>query len=129
MRHPSARSASPELDALFFALADPTRRAIIVRLRRGEATVGQLAEPHQMSLPAVSKHLRLLESAGLLKRRVAGRQHFISVNPQPLRQAANWIERQRQFWEASLDRLATLVETPVDDHSTTSKKHPGATRS
>lgn len=78
----------------------------------GEATVGELAGPLHMSLPAVSKHLRVLEGAGLLNRRIEGRTHFISANPKPLKQAVDWIERHRQFWEGSLDRLAALVEEP-----------------
>ena len=101
------------LDLVFAALADATRRAIIEQLRRGETSVSELAAPHGMSLPAVSKHLRVLETAGLLTRRVDGRLHFLAVNPQPLAQAATWLERQRSFWEASFDRLASIVEAPV----------------
>lgn len=78
----------------------------------GEASVSELAGPLHMSLPAVSKHLRVLEGAGLLNRRIEGRTHFISANPKPLRQAVDWIEHHRQFWEGSLDRLAALVEEP-----------------
>lgn len=98
------------LDLVFAALSDATRRGLLSRLIEGEATVGTLAEPLQMSLPAVSKHLRVLEDAGLLKRRIEGRTHYISANPKPLREAVNWIERHRQMWESSFDRLAALVE-------------------
>ncbi|MHB1081907.1 MAG: ArsR/SmtB family transcription factor [Prosthecobacter sp.] len=98
------------LDLVFAALSDATRRGLLSRLIEGEATVGTLAEPLQMSLPAVSKHLRVLEDAGLLKRRIEGRTHYISANPKPLREAVNWIERHRQMWEGSFDRLAALVE-------------------
>jgi DNA-binding transcriptional ArsR family regulator len=98
------------LDLVFAALSDTTRRWLLTRLLDGEATVGDLAEPLQMSLPAVSKHLRVLEDAGLLNRRVEGRTHFITANPKPLREAVNWIERHRQIWEGSLDKLAAFVE-------------------
>jgi DNA-binding transcriptional ArsR family regulator len=100
------------LDLVFAALSDATRRGLLTRLIEGEATVGTLAEPLQMSLPAVSKHLRVLEDAGLLKRRIEGRTHYITANPKPLREAVNWIERHRQMWEGGFDRLAALVEQP-----------------
>ena len=110
------------LDLVFAALSDATRRGLLTRLIEGEATVGSLAEPLQMSLPAVSKHLRVLEDAGLLKRRIEGRTHFISANPKPLREAVNWIERHRQMWETSFDRLAALVEQPPQSTSKESNK-------
>jgi DNA-binding transcriptional ArsR family regulator len=100
------------LDLIFAALADATRRAIIEQLRKGEATVSEVAAPHDMTLPAVSKHLRVLEDAGLLRRRVEGRTHLLTVNAKPLAQATDWLERQRKFWEGSFDRLATLLEKP-----------------
>ena len=114
------------LDLVFAALSDATRRGLLSRLIEGEATVGTLAEPLQMSLPAVSKHLRVLEDAGLLKRRIEGRTHYISANPKPLREAVNWIERHRQMWEGSFDRLAALVEQappepPAKEHTKTKK--------
>ncbi len=102
--------SNPLLDLIFAALADATRRSIIEQLRKGEATVSEVAAPHAMSLPAVSKHLRVLEDAGLLHRRVEGRTHFLAVNAKPLAQATDWLERQRRFWEGSFDRLATLLE-------------------
>jgi DNA-binding transcriptional ArsR family regulator len=87
------------------ALADPTRRAILERLRRGEARVTDLARPFHMSLNSVSKHIRVLERAKLVRRRRSGREHLLSFNRQPLDDAAAWIERQRAFWNARLDAL------------------------
>lgn len=104
------RATKPNLDDAFFALSDPTRRNILERLGTREAMVTELAEPHDMSLPAISKHLRVLESAGLLTRRVEGRQHLLRVNPDPLQHMKQWIDRQRQFWEGSFDRLAEHLE-------------------
>jgi DNA-binding transcriptional ArsR family regulator len=106
------------LDVTFFALADRTRRAILARLARGEASVTELAEPFDMSLPAVSKHLRVLEDAGLLARTRDGRVHRLRVDAAPMKPAAEWIERYRDFWEARLDALdqylaQTEKETPV----------------
>ncbi len=111
MRH---RAPAPNLllDLIFAALADATRREIIEQLRKGEATVTEVAAPHDMSLPAISKHLRVLEDAGLLRRRIEGRTHMLSVNAKPLAQATDWLERQRRFWEGSFDRLAKLLEEP-----------------
>lgn len=103
------------LDLVFAALSDATRRRLLTRLLDGGATVGDLAEPLHMSLPAVSKHLRVLEDAGLLNRHVEGRTHFITANPKPLREAVNWIERHRQIWEGSLDKLVALVEKSSKD--------------
>lgn len=99
------------LDMVFAALADATRRSILERLRQGEATVGELAEPLTMSLPAVSKHLKVLEEVGLLSRRVEGRTHYIKANAEPLEQAVNWMERQREFWNGSFERLEKLFQT------------------
>ncbi|MDB6120792.1 MAG: ArsR family transcriptional regulator [Verrucomicrobiaceae bacterium] len=106
------------LDLVFAALADATRRAILDQLSNGESSVSELAAPHDMSLPAVSKHLRVLEDAGLLARRVDGRTHFLSVNAKPLDAAVSWMERHRQFWGGGFDRLAALVEKPESDTST-----------
>jgi DNA-binding transcriptional ArsR family regulator len=108
MRRPSALPSNQQLDAVFSALSDASRRHMLERLRQGEATVGELAEPLDMSLPAVSKHLRVLESAGLLRRRVEGRLHYISASAQPLNQAMNWMEQQRRFWTGSFERLERL---------------------
>src|SRR5580658_3648722 len=99
-----------DLDSAFAALADGTRRAIVERLAVGEACVTDLAEPFRMSLPAVSKHVRVLEDAGLVRRRREGRTHFLSLAGEPMGAAAQWLERHRRFWEGSLDRLAALLE-------------------
>ncbi len=96
---------SAVLDNTLTALADPTRRAIIQRLSRGEARVTEIARPFGMSLNAVSKHILVLERAGLLKRRKAGREHFLSFNPEPLDEAQAWITAQRTFWTQRLDAL------------------------
>jgi DNA-binding transcriptional ArsR family regulator len=98
------------LDTTFSALSDPTRRRIIESLSRQEMRVTELAEPFSMSLPAVSKHLRVLENAGLLKRRRLGREHHLQLNPAPIQRASAWIEQYRKFWEGSLDRLAEYLE-------------------
>src|SRR5213595_664487 len=101
---------SRTLDRTFAALADPTRREILAHLARGDRRVTDLARPHDMSLPAVSKHLRVLEKAGLLRRRRYGRVHEMQLNAEPLEKAAQWIEEYRKFWEGSLDRLAAYLE-------------------
>ena len=93
------------LDATFAALADPTRRAILARLARGEASVTELAAPFDMSLPAISKHLKVLERAGLVARGRNAQSRPCKLVARPLEQAAQWIERYRRFWEDSFDRL------------------------
>jgi DNA-binding transcriptional ArsR family regulator len=101
------------MDALsntFAALADPTRRAILARLAKGEASVGELAQPFDISLPAVSRHLRVLEEAQLIERRVDAQWRLCRLRPQPLKEAVDWIEHYRRFWEASLDNLARYPE-------------------
>lgn len=98
------------LNRTFAALADPTRRRILAHLARGDRCVTDLARPHAMSLPAVSKHLRVLEKAGLLRRRRYGRVHEIQLQARPLQHAAQWVEEYRRFWEGSLDRLAEYLE-------------------
>src|SRR3954462_13254531 len=97
------------LDETLAALADPTRRAILARLAAGEARVTQLAEPFAISLNSVSKHIRILERADLVKRRVSGREHFLAFNPAPLESAAEWIERHRIFWTGRLDALEAAL--------------------
>jgi DNA-binding transcriptional ArsR family regulator len=98
-----------QLNATFAALADPTRRAILARLARGEATVGELAAPFDMSLPAVSKHLKVLEKARLISRGRQGQWRPCRLRPAGLREAADWLADYRRFWEGSFDRLARFV--------------------
>lgn len=93
------------LSATFAALADPTRRAILARLARGETSVGELAEPFAISLPAVSKHLKVLERAGLIARGREAQWRPCRLEAGPLKDLADWVERYRRFWEQSFDRL------------------------
>ena len=97
------------IDRVFSALADPTRRAIIERLAEGEATVTQLSLPFSVSLPAISKHIKVLERCGLLQRRVEGRLHHCHLVRAPLRQAQEWLDRYHAFWDQQLDSLATFL--------------------
>jgi len=102
---------SPDrLDATFAALADPTRRAILARLASGQASVTQLAEPFAMSQPAISKHLKVLERAGLISRRRDAQRRPRCLEAKPLAQATEWLERYRQFWEGNFQRLDALLD-------------------
>jgi DNA-binding transcriptional ArsR family regulator len=103
-----ARSSS-RLDATFAALADPTRRAILARLAKGDASVSELAEPFAMSQPAISKHLKVLERAGLISRGREAQRRPRRLEARPLREATQWLENYRQFWEAQFGRLDALL--------------------
>jgi len=98
------------LDRTFAALADPTRRGILGHLAEGDHCVTDLAKPYRMSLPAVSKHLRVLESAGLIRRRRDGRVHRLHLEAKPMKQAQEWIEDYRRFWEERLERLDEFLK-------------------
>lgn len=98
------------LDRTFGALADPSRRAILRELAGGERRVTELATPFPVSLNAVSKHVKVLERAGLVRRRVRGREHFIGLAPEPLREASGWIDQYRAFWEPRLDALEAFLD-------------------
>jgi len=100
------------LDDTLLALADPTRRAILARLSAGEARVTELAKPFPISLNSVSKHIRLLERADLVRRRRAGREHILSINPQPLDEAAAWIAETRAIWAHRLELLDVILKEP-----------------
>ena len=102
----------PNLDRTLMALADPTRRAILQRLSRGEARVTELARPFPISLNSVSKHIRVLERAKLVRRRRAGREHLLTFDPAPLDEATAWIEAQRTFWNERLDALERALRAP-----------------
>jgi len=103
------RMTVDQLDATFAALADPTRRAIIARLAAGEATVTELAEPFAISQPAVSKHLTVLERAGLVSRRRDAQRRPCRLEPLPLKAATDWLERYRDYWEESYQRLDDVL--------------------
>jgi len=108
MPHLTSAARTPvSLDATFAALADPTRRAIVARLSRGEATVGELAEPFKVSLPAISRHLRVLERASLLIQRREGKHRFCRLDARALTDASEWLDVHRRFWTESFDRLDT----------------------
>lgn len=102
------------LNGVLAALADPTRRAIMTSLASGERRVTDLAKPFDMSLNAVSKHVKTLEQAGLVRRRRVGREHFLAANPAAIDQTAEWFEAQRAFWNARLDRLTQLMKEESD---------------
>ncbi len=97
--------AEDQLSVIFAALADPTRRAILARLADGNATVTELAEPFSISLPAISRHLKVLQHAGLISRSRSGQWLSSTLEAAPLKEATDWMERYRQFWDASFDRL------------------------
>jgi DNA-binding transcriptional ArsR family regulator len=103
-------NASLALDNTMMALADPTRRAILNKLSAGEARVTELAAPFSISLNSVSKHIQILERAHLVRRRRAGRDHFLSLNARPLDAASKWIDTQRSLWNARLDALERALE-------------------
>jgi DNA-binding transcriptional ArsR family regulator len=111
----SAQLPSDYLDATFAALADPTRRAILARLASGEASVTELAEPFEMSQPAISKHLKVLERAGLISRGNDAQRRPRRLEPQPLADATAWLERYREHWEASYRRLDALLDEMKTD--------------
>jgi DNA-binding transcriptional ArsR family regulator len=104
-----AYSRSAELDRVFSALADPTRRAILRRLTHSPGTINEIAKPFRVSLNAISKHLMVLERAGLLRREIKGREHHCWIEPRPLREADEWLEHYRQFWEQRMDAFEAYV--------------------
>jgi len=115
--------ASDQLDATFAALADPTRRAILARLASGDASVAELAEPFAMSQPAISKHLKVLERAGLISRSRDAQRRPRRLEAKPLAEATGWLENYRRFWEGSFERLdELLVHLKVEDRKTQKRK-------
>lgn len=98
------------LDATFQALSDPTRRGMLASLALGDKSIGELAEPFAMSFAGASKHVKVLEEAGLVARRKHGRTHVISIEARPLEEAERWLRQWERFWNSSLDRLQALVE-------------------
>ena len=116
---------SKRLDRVFSALSDPTRRAIVVRLARGgTATVGELAAPFRMTLPAVTKHIKVLERAGLLSRQIEGRTHRCRLAGESMQEAASWIEHHRRFWSAQLDSLSEYFASRPPKRGPRSSRRP-----
>lgn len=115
-----------QLDDTLIALADETRRKILGRLAAGEARVTEVAEPFDISLNSVSKHIRLLERAGLVRRRVVGRDHFLALEPRPFDELTEWMQNTREFWSSRLDLLeaALRAEDAIEKASSTSKRIP-----
>src|SRR6202161_830049 len=112
------------LDATFSALSDPTRRAILARLAEGEATVNELVAPFKLSQPAISKHLKVLERAGLISRGRDAQKRPCRLEPRPLAEATGWLEEYRRFWEGSFERLGLLLdEMKAEEKKRKRKKH------
>jgi DNA-binding transcriptional ArsR family regulator len=107
--------AQARLDLIFRALGDPTRRAMLERLRRGEQTVSELAAPHRMSLAAASKHIQTLQRAGLVKRTVRGRVHYCRIDPRPLARADHWLRSYERLWDTRIERLVELLRHPGNE--------------
>jgi DNA-binding transcriptional ArsR family regulator len=112
-----------QLDDTLMALADETRRRILQRLAAGEARVTEVAQPFEISLNSVSKHIRILERAGLVRRRVAGRDHFLALEPEPFDKLTQWMQQTRQFWSSRLDALeaALRAEDAIEKARNTSR--------
>jgi DNA-binding transcriptional ArsR family regulator len=108
------QAVQPRLDAVFGALADPTRRAILARLADGDASVAELTAPFAMSQPAISKHLKVLERAGLVRRTRQGTARLSQLDAEPLRQATDWLARYRAYWETRYDQLDALLDRLQD---------------
>ena len=112
--------AIDQLDAVFGALADPTRRAILARLTRGDASVAELAAPFSVSQPAISRHLKVLEHAGLITRTRRATARLSHLRAKPLREATTWLANYREYWEESYERLDELLESLKDTEGSTS---------
>jgi DNA-binding transcriptional ArsR family regulator len=113
---------TPELTPIFHALSDPTRRRMLVELTSGERTVGQLAQPFAISLAAASKHIKVLESAGLIRREIRGRAHLCRLDPGPLETAHEWLTFYERFWTARLDILDRLLREEDEQKTATRKQ-------
>jgi DNA-binding transcriptional ArsR family regulator len=120
-----ARMSSDRLDATFAALADPTRRAILARLAKGNASVTELAKPFKMSQPAISKHLRVLEHAGLISKGFEAQRRPRKLEAAPLAAASDWLEKYREYWEQAYGRLDALLEDMKKDRKNKRRKKHG----
>lgn len=112
-----------KLSQTFNALADPTRRAMLARLSKGEATVTELAKPFDISMPAITKHLKVLEKAGLISKGKEAQWRPCQINGEALKQASDWMEQYRMFWEESFDRLDAYLKTMTSKQAAKGKKH------
>jgi DNA-binding transcriptional ArsR family regulator len=121
-------NSTAQLDATFAALADPTRRALLARLATGAASVNELAKPFAMSQPAISKHLKVLERAGLISRGRDAQRRPCRIEARPLAEASGWLEGYRQFWEASFQRLDALLEEMKAHESKPGRAKKGSRR-
>lgn len=119
-----SHETSDKLDLIFGALADPTRRAILSRLSRGEATVNELAAPFDLSLPAVSKHIKVLEKAGLISRKKQAQWRPCAIETSTLQEAFDWIDHYRRMWNSSLDGLDAYLRSQADEPSSGKKGEP-----
>jgi DNA-binding transcriptional ArsR family regulator len=113
-----AITETDDLSVVFSALADPTRRSILMRLMQGDASVAELAEPFAMSQPAVSKHLKVLEGAGLISRRSVSTSRYSHLEAQPLKEANEWMQRYKAFWNESFDRLDVALAEYMEQQQT-----------
>lgn len=111
---------SQNLDRVFFALSDGTRRGILARLAQGSTTIGELAAPYAISKPAISKHMKILENAGLIERTISGRQHQCSLSTTGLKTAEEWLNFHRRFWESRFDALSAVLQE--EGHQPRSRK-------
>jgi len=121
-------TSSDRLDATFAALADPTRRAILARLASGQASVNELAEPFAMTQPAISKHLKVLERAGLISRSLDAQRRPRRLEPKPFAEATEWLEKFRRIWAANFQRLDALLDQMKTDALQAKKKKQGPTK-
>jgi len=115
-------NSSVQLDAVFFALSDPTRRRIVERLSRRRLTVGEIASEFSISQPAISKHVRVLEDSGLLAREIVAREHHCSLSPKAMKKAATWLDRQQRYWNAALDNLDEYLKQNQDEESSSHER-------
>ena len=129
LQTPALQSASDRLDATFAALADPTRRAILARLANGDATVNDLVKPFNISQPAISKHLKVLERAGLITKDIDKQRRPRRIEAAPMEEASDWLEKYREFWEVNYNRLDDLLKVMKADEKKERRIQNGKQRS
>lgn len=122
LNHMVSGDRSPRLDVVFHALAHPARRAMVRQLSHGERNLSELAEPLKMTFPAATKHVRVLEGAKLVRRRIVGRQHLCRLQPEPLKEAMLWTESFREYWETRFQALDSLLDEMVSEEQSPSRR-------